>query len=420
MQSPERVLVIDDSPLIRNLIEDALVEAGFTVSQASGGEEGLAVAASELPALVLCDLSMPGLSGLEVISRLKILQPKTPVIMFTESIQLQDAVAAMRLGAFGYVNKGIVDHSLIKEIRHALDHRRALERNEELERAAAQHSIEMEKLRAIEERKNALELLLEEKTAQIYQLEQARALDDRLDAIGSMVTGIAHEVNNPLSVLKAGVYFLASELPLLCAKAGAVMSEDVAATVADMESGAMRIQQIIESVKSLTRKAAPQARCNPGETITALVSDSRARLSPAAQLEADLDPAATQVGLPGEDLRLIITNLVTNSAYACGLKGPGGHVGIRVKSRDGAVIIEVKDDGCGICAEDLPQVCNPFFTTKPPGAGIGLGLSLVHQVVKNASGTMQIESVAGSGTLVRIQLPAEPNVPALRSPSARR
>lgn len=417
MQAPDRILVIDDSPLIRNLIEESLVEAGFSVTQASGGEEGVALAASEMPALVLCDLSMPGLSGLEVISQLKKLMPKMPVIMFTESIQLRDAVAAMRLGAFGYVNKGVVDHLLIKEIHHALVHRRMLERNEELERDAARNLHELEKMRATEERKNALEKLLAEKTAQIYQLEQARAQDERLYAVGSMAAGIAHEVNNPLAVLKAGARFLACELPEVCARAGAVLPEEVAETVADMESGALRIQQIIESVKTLAMKSALQASCKPGETITEPLNEARKKLDPENQLHVDLDPAVTQVALSGEDLGLIITNLVSNSAYA--LKDRHGHVFIRVKSTAGAVIIEVEDDGCGIAAKDLPQVCNPFFTTKPPGVGIGLGLSLVHQVVKNASGTMKIESEAGSGTLVRIQLPAESKGQALRSPAAR-
>ena len=115
---------------------------------------------------------------------------------------------------------------------------------------------------------------------------------------------------------------------------------------------------------------------------------------------------------------LITTNLVTNAAQACG-QSQSGHVFIRSKSSGGNVTIEVQDDGCGISAQDLPQVCNPFFTTRPPGVGIGLGLSVVHQMVKNAAGLMQIESVLGSGTLVRLQLPAEPNHPALRSPSAR-
>lgn len=418
MRSPDRILVIDDSPLIRNLIEDALVEAGFTVSQATDGEEGLAAAAAQLPAAVLCDLSMPGISGLEVVRRLKQSLPCTPIIMFTESIQLQDAVAAMRLGAFGYVSKGVVDHTLINEIQKALEHRRVVERNEELEREAARHLRELENLRAMEERQQTLERLLAEKTAQIYQLEHARAHDDRISAIGNLAAGIAHEVNNPLAVLKAGTRFLASELPLLCAQADDSTAADVTSTIADLEHGTLRIQRLIDSVKKLAMKAAPLASCSPAEAINEVLRLAGAPFPAGVQFAVELDPSANRVGISREDLMLITTNLVTNAAQACGLN-QSGHVFIRSKSSGGNVTIEVQDDGCGISAQDLPQVCNPFFTTRPPGVGIGLGLSVVHQMVKNAAGVMQIESVLGSGTLVRLQLPAEPNHPALRSPSAR-
>ncbi len=419
LPGPERILVIDDSPLIRNLVEDALMDAGFGVLQAPGGEEGIVLATSMRPIVVLCDLSMPGISGLEVVRRLKAVMPNLPIIMFTESIQLRDAVEAMKLGAFGYVNKGVVDHTLINEIQKAIDHRKVTERNEELEYEALRYAREREQIREVKDRQKILEKLLEEKTVQIVRLEQSRAHEDRLSAMGSIVAGIAHEVNNPLAVLKAGLRFLADELAPLCKHVDAETAADITATLSEAEISAGRIQRIIQSVKKLAEESAVQASCDPNEAVTAAWTACRAKLPPAVQLALDVDPTATRIGLSRDDLSLITTNLVSNATQACGLESPRGNVTIRVRSAGGTVTIEVQDDGCGISADNLPQVCNPFFTTKPPGVGIGLGLSLVHQVVKNASGTMQIESVVNAGTVVRLQLPAESSRAAIRSPEAR-
>jgi two-component system NtrC family sensor kinase len=102
----------------------------------------------------------------------------------------------------------------------------------------------------------------------------------------------------------------------------------------------------------------------------------------------------------------VLVNLLQNAAFAMAPKG-GGRVALTARrTTEGNVQLEVRDSGCGISPEHLDRVCDPFFTTRQQGEGTGLGLTLVRQIVDAAGGTLQIESVPGEGTLVRLMLPA--------------
>ncbi|MBW1713609.1 MAG: sigma-54-dependent Fis family transcriptional regulator, partial [Deltaproteobacteria bacterium] len=99
------VLVIDDEPHLRKVLSIMLTSAGYEAAEASSGEDGLKIAAERRCAAVLCDVRMPGLDGLEVLSRLKARQPDLPVIMITAFASVQTAVEAMKAGAVDYISK---------------------------------------------------------------------------------------------------------------------------------------------------------------------------------------------------------------------------------------------------------------------------------------------------------------------------
>ncbi len=416
------ILVIDDSPLVRGLLEDGLAST-FEFYAASSGEEALALARSTTFDAVLCDLSMPGMTGLEVVTQLKALFPLLPIIMFTESIELQDAVEAMRLGAFGYLSKGIANQAIIDELHKAIAHRKVLERNLQLEADAQTYKRDLIRSQIVEEEalrhSRELEALLEVKTAQIAQLESVRGQDAKRVAMGSLVAGIAHEVNNPLAVLKSGARFLAEALPAAMAGSDPETVRDVSETISELEMAAVRIQSIVHNLKQIAHQSKADASCNPDLVLSAAWSQVRNQTPARIALVLDVDPAANRVGMSQEDLVLIISHLVSNAADAIQTRGERGKVSLRVKTANGLVTLEVEDDGCGIAAGDLAQVCDPFFTTKAPGAGTGLGLSLVSQVVKNARGTLRIASAPGRGTRVEVSVPADAPLRRPQSPAAR-
>ena len=388
-RSPVRVLIIDDSPLVAALVRDALEAAGYAVGCAHDGAAGLALAERDDPAVVLCDLDMPGMSGLEVMERLRARTPLTPVLIFTDSNELSSAVAAMRAGAFGYVTKGSSSEVLLGELHRAVSHRLMLERNRELELINERHQRELEQLVA-------------EKTKEITRLQQARAQAERLAAMGSFVAGVAHEINNPLAVVRSNTVFLKEVL------AGLAVSHDVRQATDELEVCATRIQRIVESLNLFARRGTRKAvGCELRGAIDEAKLVCSARVPPSIPVSWALGAGVAQVALSKDDLVLVLSNLVVNGAHAVESKGAQGSVEVKVHGSDGWVVVEVVDTGCGIPQEHLARVFDPFFTTKPPGRGTGLGLSLVHQVVQNAQGELKISSEPGRGTSVTVRLPRE-------------
>jgi signal transduction histidine kinase len=124
----------------------------------------------------------------------------------------------------------------------------------------------------------------------------------------------------------------------------------------------------------------------------------QAKVNLSLEIPGSLPPLLGDAG----QLEQVFVNLLINAADAC--EG-GGAVRVVVSERDRLIRIEVRDDGCGISPENLPQVLDPFFTTKKRGQGTGLGLSIAFDIVKNHGGTLEIESTPGKGTNVIVELP---------------
>jgi len=125
--TPRLVLLVDDEALARKLYEDLLTEHGFQVTAAASGEEALALAAKVTFDVVVLDIVMPGMSGLEVLARLRETQPDCPVLMLTGYVTSQNAIAALKLGAFDFLVKGLDSALVVLAIHRALRHRRELQ-----------------------------------------------------------------------------------------------------------------------------------------------------------------------------------------------------------------------------------------------------------------------------------------------------
>ncbi len=166
-----RVLVIDDSPLARSSLRYALEDAEFEVTDAPDGASALSAIEAAHPDVVVCDIDMPGMSGIEVMRELHVRLPLTPVLMHTAHGDAELVVNAMREGAFGYLLKGLEEKVLVQEIHAAVRHRRVLEHNQKL---ADDNRVYQQNL----------ERLAEERAAQIIQLQAQKAHAEKLAALG--------------------------------------------------------------------------------------------------------------------------------------------------------------------------------------------------------------------------------------------
>lgn len=237
-------------------------------------------------------------------------------------------------------------------------------------------------------------------TDSIARFQREAAQRERLSSLGRLSTVVAHEIRNPLMIIKTALRSLRSP---------AAAPEMVAAAVADIEEEVARLNRIVSEVLDFARpirfELAPanlNAVCE--DAVRAVKSDTGA-----IPIGLDLDPAVPEVVTDAERLRLALVNILTNARHAVAARYPDRppaeaiRLATRGRGRD-RVAIEIRDRGTGIAAEDLPRVFDPYFTTRRTGTGLGLAIS--RNIIEGLGGTVSVSSLPNEGTEVRIELPA--------------
>jgi PAS domain S-box-containing protein len=239
------------------------------------------------------------------------------------------------------------------------------------------------------------------------QLQASLAHSERLASLGLLATGISHEINNPLGAIAASVEGLRRRL---AAEPGALFSSPEA-----LDQALLRIADQVRRGRTITERLLKVAR-PPGGTrtlvdVNGLVEDILSILSHqirSTRVSSRLDLASGLPPLPGDGSHLgqVVMNLALNAIQA--MEAGGGEIRIATSLSDGAIQLEIQDTGCGIPPEHLARIYEPFFTTKPPGKGTGLGLFITHRIVTDLGGTIQVRSEPGRGTTFTVRLPRRP------------
>ncbi len=233
---------------------------------------------------------------------------------------------------------------------------------------------------------------------------------DRLGTLGTLAAGLAHEINNPLT----SIHTFLSLAP-------AKRSEDDDEFWGDYHALATReverIRGLVASMERLARggsgDGARREACDARE-----VAEAAARLlareakKAGVALELEHDPATPKLWAARDQVHQVLLNLILNAIHAA---GRGGHVTVRVVPSEVGVAIEVEDDGPGIGAEDLERIFDPFYTTKDPDGGTGLGLTICQQLVANHDGSIEVRSHPDQGATFRVLLPRNEQAAPARS-----
>jgi signal transduction histidine kinase len=282
-----------------------------------------------------------------------------------------------------------------------LDARVALERPDELGRLASV----LNGMAASLQRARAE--LLEESQARLATVEQLRH-SERINTVGKLAAGVAHELGTPLGVVSLQAQSIASgEGDLAEAQAGARVIAQQASAMA----------RIVRQLLDFARRRAPERQPQPLEAVVATTLEV---LRPVAQpkgIELHFEPAGPHVvNVDSTQIQQVVTNLVVNAVQA---SPEGAAVTLNVDEVEAAapadlggargqfVRLTVRDQGAGITPEALPHVFEPFFTTKDVGEGTGLGLSVSWGLVRDHGGWMTAESEAGKGATFAVFLPTE-------------
>lgn len=227
---------------------------------------------------------------------------------------------------------------------------------------------------------------------------------DRVLAVGTLVSGIGHEINNPLSFVLNNVQFVRSRLDKL--ETPPEELEEVHEALADAEKGAEQIREIVTRLRTFTHyeDETPGNLVDVEAAIDAAIQMARSDIRHRAELETDVDHDLPRVEGDGSRVAQVFLNLLVNAADAVEQQDEG-RITVETTVADDRLIVEISDNGCGIDDEVADRMFDPFFTTKSPQRGTGLGLASAQSVVESHDGVLTFESTPGVGTTFRVELP---------------
>jgi PAS domain S-box-containing protein len=250
-------------------------------------------------------------------------------------------------------------------------------------------------------------------TAQMMQM-------DRMIAAGTLAAGVGHEINNPLTYVRGNIDFA---LEGIARVAGSLESTDrsrarvdakglrdelqgMREALCDALEGSIRIRDIVSQLRTFSPGGENPNTIIPIKTvIESVLGMVSNEIRHRAKLIMDLDDEARVFGNENK-LGQVFLNLLINAAHAIEEGAyEDNEICVRTEVADESVIVEMRDTGSGICADELPRVFDPFFTTKPVGQGTGLGLYICQRILESHGGRIEVESTPDRGTTVRTVLP---------------
>ena len=362
MSGNATILVIDDEEAIRDSCCQVLVKAGYRTETAENGDRGLRKVGAVRPDLVLVDLKMPGMGGMELLEKIREIDPSIISVVITGYATIESAVEAMKRNAYDFLPKPFTPDQLRIVIRRGLE-RRSL-------------AIESERLRREKE-------LMRE----------------------NFVTLVSHQLRSPLASVRQ--YF-------------GVIREGFAGDVTDKQKEIIeKAGKYLDDLMQLINDWLDMARIDSGrmvarfepvalEPLLSEILELAKPLAEAGKVTLDLHLGHDTCPAYGdrESLKQAITNLVSNAIH---YNREGGTVVVSTREQGHGLVVEVADTGIGISRDNLPFIFDEFFRVKSSQtrhvSGTGLGLPIAKRIIEAHNGRIEVSSELGKGTTFRILLP---------------
>ncbi|HVO34180.1 MAG TPA: hybrid sensor histidine kinase/response regulator [Gemmatimonadales bacterium] len=360
MEGKARILVIDDEEIVLDSCTEILRGEGYQLATASDGMRGLALVKEFRPDVVVVDLKMPGLSGFDVLARLREADPTVVTVVITGYATVSSAVEAMKSGAYDFLPKPFTPEEFRLIIRRAVEKR----------------SLTFEAMALRRERD-----LLREHFAAI----------------------VSHELKAPLAAIQQNIFVLERQLAATATPDQRERLARVKARMADLiqmvDTWRRGVSIDIEAIKS--RQVPVSVRIPIDKAVeSALVYATRKAVTIDVAVP---EPAPRVMGDQGT-LTEALVNLLSNAVK---FSRDGGRIEVTAEVRDDEVRIAVTDHGVGIAPDELPHLFEAFYTQPGVGGerGSGLGLAVSRRIVEAHGGAITVQSTPGQGSTFVITLP---------------
>ncbi|NIM17686.1 MAG: response regulator [Candidatus Aminicenantes bacterium] len=365
MKDISRILVIDDEESMRDSCNQVLSKDGHRVDTAENGMVGLEKIKTFKPDLVLVDLKMPGISGMEVLEKVNVIDPTIVAVVITGYANLESAIHAFKRGAYDFLPKPFTPDELRIIIKRGLERRKlilksiALEQEKESMRKFFITMVSHQLCSPLATVQQNLEIILDGIVGDVPE-KQEKLLRRARESISSLLTLIKDWLD--LSKIETGklveTFESLSLVPLL--------------------------QETIESLRPLAQER--------NITLTLHRDDGDIPM-----INGDL-----------QSLQQLFTNLISN---AIKFNHQGGQVNITLQERDSYLEIKISDTGIGIAENDLPFIFDEFHRVRGDETqtvpGTGLGLSIARKIAEAHSASITVESRVGEGSMFTVHFPRD-------------
>jgi signal transduction histidine kinase len=356
------VLVVDDEPAVLESSSLLLKEYGYNVTSSSGAEDAVSRFQEKSIDVVVTDIVMPSVSGIELLRKIHEINPTTPVILMTAYADMEKVMGAIKIGAFDFIIKPFTAELLVHSVEKAVQYNKLM-------------LMESDYKHLLEEYNQEIETLVAERT------------------MGLMSLTLADKIRNPAAVigLTCRRMLEKEEVPeRLIPKIQGIIDESE-----KLDNIVKDFQSLLISKKSMFRYEDINAVV---ESIMSIIQNMVAN----KRVEVEFKPSDNplKVNIQKNLFQIALSHLIKNSTDAL---PEGGKITISTHASDNACILEVSDTGQGIRAEDIGKIFDPMFSSKDKR--FGMGLPLVKRIVSEHMGEIEVASKPGEGTTFRIKLP---------------
>lgn len=383
-----KVLLIEDDQAVAQLIRDMLSKVGdsrFEIEWSDCLAAGLERIKKGNIEVIFLDLFLPDSQGLDTLARVQEQASAVPILVLTGLDDEALAIKAMREGAQDYLVKGREDvFHFVRASRYAIERKRIQDALQsalgQMEGRVKERTAEL--VKANEQLQEAYVKLKETQS----QLIQAA----KMQVVGGLASGVAHEVKNPLAIIKQGVDYLS--------RSTQAHEENVSSVLVDMDNAVKRANDIIKGLldfASLSKlDIEPHALKNVIGNCLLLMKHQLAKEH--IRVSEEFQDGIPEVKIDKNRIEQVFLNLFMNAVDAM---PAGGNLTIRMYTKSGSeVMVEVEDTGNGIPQEIIDKVFDPFFTTKRGKGGTGLGLAIVKNIMEMHNGQIEIKNRNEGGT----------------------